>query len=70
IAGGANFTLPAETIAVTAGGSGSITTTLSGTSYSDPGLTLISNVRGPFGPLDVPVSCYAKPAPVFTTTTI
>ncbi|MFI5783980.1 hypothetical protein [Nocardia sp. NPDC051570] len=70
IAGGSNFTLPAETIGVTAGTSGSITTTLSGTSYSDPGLTLTSNVQGPFGPLDVPVSCYPNPAPTFTTTTI
>ncbi|RDI63479.1 dehydratase [Nocardia pseudobrasiliensis] len=70
IAGGSNFTLPAETINVTAGASGSITTTLSGTSYSSPGLTLTSNVQGPFGPLDVPVSCYPKPAPTFTTTTI
>ncbi len=70
IAGGSTFTLPAETINTTAGTSGSITTTYAGTSYSDPGMTLTSNVQGPLGPLDVPISCYPSPAPTFTTTTI
>ncbi|WP_405164474.1 hypothetical protein OG203_04975 [Nocardia sp. NBC_01499] len=70
IAGGANFTLPAETINVTAGTSGSITSTYAGTSYDDPGMTLTSNVQSPLGPLDVAVSCYPSPTPTFTTTTI
>ncbi|WP_147404028.1 hypothetical protein [Nocardia panacis] len=70
IAGGASFTLPAETINVTAGASGSITSTYAGTSYADAGMTLTSNVDTVLGPLDVPISCYPDPKPTFTTTTI
>ncbi|WP_067536867.1 hypothetical protein [Nocardia crassostreae] len=70
IRGGSSFTLPSIIANVTAGASGAITTTLAGTSYAEPGLTLTANVRTPFGPLDIPVSCYPDPAPTFTTTTI
>ncbi|MFC9997343.1 hypothetical protein [Nocardia sp. NPDC127526] len=70
IRGGSTFTLPSITANVTAGDAGAITTTLAGTSYADPGLTLTANVRTPFGPLDIPVACYPDPAPTFTTTTI
>lgn len=68
--GGSTFTLPSLTVNVTAGNSGSITTTLAGTSYTDPGLTMVVNAQaGPF-PVNVPVSCYPSPAPIFTTTVI
>ncbi|AFU02521.1 cyclase [Nocardia brasiliensis] len=68
--GGSTFTLPALTVNVTAGNSGSITTTLAGTSYADPGLTMVVNAQaGPFA-VNVPVSCYPDPAPIFTTTVI
>lgn len=70
LAGGSTFTLPALTVNVTAGNSGSITTTLAGTSYTDPGLTMVVNAQaGPFA-VNVPVSCYPDPAPIFTTTVI
>lgn len=68
--GGSTFTLPALAVNVTAGNSGSITTTLAGTSYTNPGLTMVVNAQaGPF-PVNVPVSCYPSPAPIFTTTVI
>ncbi|PXX71641.1 dehydratase [Nocardia tenerifensis] len=68
--GGSTFTLPTIGVNVKAGNSGSITTTLSGTSYTDPGLTMVVNAQaGPF-PVNVPVSCYPSPAPIFTTTVI
>lgn len=68
--GGSTFTLPTLTVNVTAGNSGSITTTLAGTSYADPGLTMVVNAQaGPFA-VNVPVSCYPSPAPIFTTTAI
>ncbi|MFI5776174.1 hypothetical protein [Nocardia sp. NPDC051570] len=70
IPGGSTFTLPAITTNVTAGTSGTITSTLAGTSYDDPGLTLTANVESPIGPLDIPISCYPAPVPTFTTTTI
>ncbi|MFI9503757.1 hypothetical protein [Nocardia sp. NPDC052566] len=68
--GGSTFTLPALGVNVTAGNSGSITTTLAGTSYADPGLTMVVNAQAGFFAVDVPVSCYPDPAPIFTTTVI
>ncbi|MEV6561644.1 hypothetical protein AB0M22_38405 [Nocardia sp. NPDC051756] len=68
--GGSTFTLPALAVNVKAGNSGSITTTLAGTSYANPGLTMVVNAQaGPFA-VNVPVSCYPSPAPIFTTTVI
>ncbi|WP_433654831.1 hypothetical protein ACQPW1_28800 [Nocardia sp. CA-128927] len=68
--GGSTFTLPTLGVNVTAGNSGSITTTLAGTSYANPGLTMVVNAQaGPF-PVNVPVSCYPSPVPTFTTTAI
>ncbi|MFI6166336.1 hypothetical protein ACIBCN_06065 [Nocardia sp. NPDC051052] len=68
--GGSTFTLPTLAVNVTAGKSGSITTTLAGTSYADPGLTMVVNAQaGPFA-VNVPVACYPSPAPIFTTTVI
>ncbi|MEU7143328.1 hypothetical protein ABZ942_28065 [Nocardia sp. NPDC046473] len=70
LTGGSTFTLPTIGVNVTAGNSGSITTTLAGTSYTDPGLTMTVNAQaGPFA-VNVPVSCYPSPAPIFTTTVI
>ncbi|WP_326943303.1 cyclase [Amycolatopsis sp. NBC_01307] len=70
IAGGATFELPTITAHLTAGASGTIETKLSGTSYSDPGLTFKA-VAGTFiGDITAPTACFPNPSPVFTTTTI
>lgn len=70
ISGGATFTLPTLTMDLTAGGSGTITTQLAGTSYSDPGLTFtaVISVLG-FG-VNAPTTGYPNPDPVLATTTI
>lgn len=70
IAGGATATLPTLTINVTAGSSGSIDTTLAGTSYSDPGLTFTA-VVSVFGfPVNAPTNGYPTTSPVLASTTI
>jgi dehydratase len=70
IAGGATFELPTITAHLTAGQSGTIETRLSGTSYSDPGLTFNAVASTFIGDLTAPTSCFPNPSPVFTTTTI
>jgi dehydratase len=70
IAGGATFELPTITAHLTAGQSGTIETKLSGTSYSDPGLTFKAVASTIIGDLTAPTSCFPNPSPVFTTTTI
>ncbi len=71
IAGGSTFTLPALTLDLTAGGSGStVTTQLAGTSYSNPGLTFSASVQASILTLTVPTACYPSPNPTLTTTTI
>ncbi len=70
IAGGAAFELPTVTAHLTAGQSGTIETKLSGTSYSDPGLTFKAVASTIIGDLTAPTACFPNPSPVFTTTTI
>lgn len=71
INGGATFTLPALTLALTAGASGStVQTQLAGTSYSNPGLTFTASVPILFTTVSVPTSCYPSPNPVLSTTTV
>jgi dehydratase len=70
INGGASFQLPALTLNLTAGASGAITTTLAGTSLSDPGLKFTTTVSVFGFPIDAPTVCYPNPAPTLTTTTI
>ncbi|MEV7037954.1 cyclase [Amycolatopsis sp. NPDC051061] len=70
IAGGATFELPTVTTHLTAGQSGTIETKLSGTSYSDPGLTFKAVASTIIGDITAPTACFPNPSPVFTTTTI
>ncbi|VVJ20634.1 putative cyclase-dehydratase [Amycolatopsis camponoti] len=70
IAGGATFELPTATAHLTAGQSGTIETKLSGTSYSDPGLTFKAVASTIIGDITAPTACFPNPSPVFTTTTI
>nr|WP_246598347.1 DUF11 domain-containing protein [Nocardia tengchongensis] len=72
IAAGASFTLPAVTVKVTAAAAGTITSTLAGTSFDDPGLTFTASVDSGtiLGAVDVPVKCYPGTAPTLTTTTV
>ncbi|HEY3472129.1 MAG TPA: cyclase [Amycolatopsis sp.] len=70
IAGGSTFELPTITVHLTAGQSGTIETKLSGTSYSDPGLTFKAVASSIIGDVTAPTSCFPNPSPVFTTTTI
>lgn len=70
INGGAQFQLPALTLNLTAGDSGTITTTLAGTSYDDAGLKMTTTVSVFGFPIDAPTSCYPNPAPTLTSTTI
>ncbi len=68
IDGGTSFTPPAVTINVTAGAAGTpITSKYAGTSYSDPGMTMTTNVAlvG-----NVATSCFPDPSPTLTTTTV
>ncbi|WP_228803895.1 hypothetical protein [Nocardia higoensis] len=68
IAGGTSFTPPAVTINVTAGAAGTpITSKYAGTSYSNPGMTMTTNVSF-VG--NVATSCYPNPSPTLTTTTV
>ncbi|HLS77077.1 MAG TPA: hypothetical protein VK083_09835 [Nocardia sp.] len=68
IPGGTSFTPPAVTINVTAGSPGTpITSKYAGTSYSNPGMTMTTNVAL-IG--NVATSCYPSPSPTLTTTTV
>ncbi|RMI30691.1 hypothetical protein EBN03_21080 [Nocardia stercoris] len=68
IAGGTSFTPPAVTMNVTAGAAGtSITSKYAGTSYSNPGMTMTTNIAF-FG--GVATACYPNPSPTLTTTTV
>jgi dehydratase len=72
LTGGSTFQLPALHLKLTASGAAgsTIDTHLAGTGYPDPGMTFTANVQaGPF-PVDVPTSCYPKPSPTLTSTTI
>jgi dehydratase len=70
IAGGATFTLPTLTLGLTAGSSGTITTQLAGTSFSDPGLTFTAVVSVLGFPVNAPSNGFPNPNPVLATTTI
>jgi len=70
IAGGATFELPTITAHLTAGASGTVDTSLYGTSYDDPGLTFTAVVSSIIGDVNAPVSCFPNPNPVLTSTTI
>lgn len=70
IAGGSTFELPTITAHLKAGDSGKIETKLSGTSYSDPGLTFKAVASSIIGDVTAPTACFPNPSPVFTTTTI
>ncbi|MBV8934098.1 MAG: cyclase [Kutzneria sp.] len=69
IKGGSTFQLPQLTLNLTAGTSGTITSTLGGTSFNDPGLTFTATVLVVI-PVDAPTACYPNPSPTLTTTTI
>lgn len=70
IAGGGAFELPTITAHLAAGPAGTIDTTLSGSSYSDPGLTFNTVVSTPVGEISTPTSCFPNPNPLLTSTTI
>jgi dehydratase len=72
LAGGSTVQLPTIHLAVTAtapAGS-TITSTLAGTSYTDPGLTFTANVKVLLSGIDVPTSCFTSPSPVLTSTVV
>ena len=72
LAGGSAIQLPAIHLALTATGEAgtAVTTRLAGTSYADPGLTYVANVKTIFGNFDVPAGCFADPSPVLSSTAI
>ncbi|MDX8035089.1 cyclase [Lentzea sp. BCCO 10_0856] len=70
IKGGADFELPTVTINLQAGGTGTITTKLGGTSYDAPGLTFTAVVLVIGFPVNAAAKGYPDPSPVLTTTTI
>jgi dehydratase len=71
VGGGGTFTLPALTLKLTAGASGSvITTSLAGSSYSNPGLTFSATVPVAFFTVNVPTACYPATAQTLSSTTV
>lgn len=70
IAGGATFELPTVTAHLAAGDSGTIDSSLYGTSYDDPGLTFTAVVSTFLGDISAPTSCFPNPNPVLTSTAI
>ncbi|MGK4585154.1 cyclase [Kitasatospora sp. HPMI-4] len=71
ITGGSTFTLPALTLNLTAGASGStVQTALGGTGYSDPGLTFTATVPVSFFTVDVPTACFPSPQAVLSSTSV
>jgi dehydratase len=72
LAAGATVQLPALHLTLAASGDPGTTidTHLSGTSYDDPGLTFTASVKVGLFPVNVPTSCFANPAPTFTSTAV
>ena len=70
ISAGTTFTLPTLTIDLTSGSSGTITSTLSGTSYSDPGLTFTAVLSVIGISVDASAVGYPSTSPTLTSTTI
>jgi dehydratase len=70
--GGTDIQEPAIHLALTAtaAAGAAITTSLAGSSYTDPGLSYTANVQTVFGAFDVPATCFATPNVVLTTTTV
>lgn len=68
--GGSAFEIPTVTAHLTAGASGSIDSSLYGTSYDDAGLTFTTVVSTFFGDISAPTSCFPNPNPVLTSTAI
>jgi dehydratase len=70
IAGGSTYELPTITSHLTAGASGVVSSTLGGTSFTNPGLTFTTVVSTFIGDITAPTSCFPSPNPVLTSTTI
>ncbi|HST83611.1 MAG TPA: hypothetical protein VLL08_17905 [Kineosporiaceae bacterium] len=70
LAGGAAYQLPALTMELVAGTSGSIDLKVGGTSATDPGLTLTAWPSLFGSPLEATTKCYPNPSPVLASTTI
>ncbi|GAB3436161.1 cyclase [Actinophytocola sediminis] len=70
IAGGASFELPTVTAHLTAGASGTIDSSLYGTSYDDAGLNFTAVVSTFIGDISAPTSCFPNPNPTLTSTAI
>lgn len=70
ITAGTTFTLPTLTLNLTSGSSGTITSTLSGTSYSDPGLTFTAVLSVIGISVDASAVGYPSTSPTLTSTTI
>jgi len=67
IPGGSTFTPPAVTVNVTATNPGSVISKYAGTSYTDPGMTMTTDVAG-IGA--IATACYPNPSPTLTSTTV
>jgi dehydratase len=71
ISAGVTFTLPTLTLNLTAGASGStITSTLSGSSYSNPGITFTAVLSVLFFTVNAATVGYPTTSPALTTTTV
>ena len=70
ISAGTTFTLPTLTLDLTSGSSGTISSTLSGTSYSDPGLTFTAVLSVIGISVDASAVGYPSTSPTLTSTTI
>jgi dehydratase len=70
IAGGAAYQLPALTLELVAGESGTITFKVGGTSTTDPGLTLTAWPSLFGNPLEATTKCFPDPNPVLASTSI
>ena len=64
------FTLPTLTLNLTSGSSGTITSSLSGTSYSDPGLTFTAVISVIGISVNASAVGYPSTTPSLTSTTI
>lgn len=70
IKGGAEYELPVVTVTVQAGGTGTIESRISGTSYDQPGLTFVATIIAFGFRIDANAGGYPDPSPVLTSTVI
>ncbi|MDX6260505.1 MAG: dehydratase [Kribbellaceae bacterium] len=71
VPGGSAYQLPTLSVRLKAGGSGRVVkTTLQGTSFDNPGLTLTATIKWKFITIKSPVACYPNPNPTLTRTQI